>query len=293
MITNAPYNFKILDFGNDINDCIEKWYNYLEDLSQNFYNPLLFKTFINRFIIRNYDRYISTLTTEEFKIRFNDYLLSIYERAKRLENLNKKDLELFFNSYNISENEMQNILESEIENNGKNSNSSWNNNESKNSNTSSNWNSNNVTEYRKNQNGGSDSNITNTINYHSDTPKSKVLESEIKNKKYVTDVNENNNTNIISKNSFIENNGTSDIMNLSVDNSENNNTSNSLNINDTTLKNTTNQNSKNNQKTNTKNYGYNGNTKQLLNDYLSFSLDIINFYLDEAENYGLFLKILY
>lgn len=296
MITNAPFSFKLIDFSEneDINECVEKWYNYLKDCEEDFYNPLLFKNFIERFIIRNYNRFLSTQTTYEFKLLFKDYLMTLKEQANRLNELNKKDLELFFTSYNITENEINNILKSENELIANNENVLTSENKNISESNNRNFGTNNTTTTNDNvKNFTKNTTENNSNNFHSDTPKTMIDVNSLKNNVYVTDFDKNENiittTNDNTLSGKVKNENEIDITN-------NTNTTNTNNINS---KNKTNQNTKNNtnstnnQNSNTKNYGYNGNTKELINNYLSFSLDVFNFYLSKVDEFSLFLKILY
>ena len=263
---NNPYGFRIMDFmkATDTFEDLEKiWFNYLEDCKIYFVDEKIYKEFIERFVEKFYFRFISVQTTTEFKIRFKNFLRSTYEQAKRLQELNKENLNLFYNNYQISESELNNIFK----NNSNNKNRSF----------SNFHNTGFSTQNGKEINSTEPNSFTRTL--ESDTPSQLISPDKIFNDKtYVVKANE-------IKSGGIDRN-TTEFKDYRTDN-ENNGYDKSHSSNDNV------SNGSNNQTNKEKTYGYNGDVKKLIKDYLSISLDVINFYLNEVENYGLFKSILY
>lgn len=287
---NNPYGFRIMDFmkpTDTFEDLENIWFNYLKDCKIYFVDEKIYKEFIERFVEKFYFRFISVQTTTEFKIRFKNFLRSTYEQAKRLQELNNENLKLFYNNYQISENELNNVFESV----------SLNENKSKNESTTSNENisSSNFENLTKSSQHGQQINENKPSTFsrtlESDTPSQLISPDKIFNDRtYVVKATETQNGGVDKSTIEFRDFGTDSTSNT---NDTSHSTTDASNKSETSSSNKGNANNKNNQKSNSKTFGYNGDIKKLINDYISISLDVINFYLNEVENYGLFKSILY
>lgn len=278
MITNQPLGMRIIDFikpTDNYEDLYKIWYDFLETEKSIFVDENLYKEFVKRLIDRYYNRYISTQTLTEFKVRFRNFLNSKKEVATRLYHLKDLELELFFTNYQITRNDLTHILDT----------TNTTNNKSYNNNTTT---TNGLTKHNtSNKHLGTDTltNENEDFNVDSDLPKSAVKKDDLFTSEiYATKSNHNKSSNT-NTNTYNSKNEIEDVTNV-IDNITTNKGDSNY---DTIIKN----NGTNKDINTNKTYGYNGNVTELLNNYLKISLDVINFYLDEVEHYGLFKKILY
>ena len=279
MITNINnYGMKLIDFispYDDYSKVYDVWYNQLKEFAPLFVDKILYKDFIKRFIDRYYNRFIATQTITEFIIRFKNFLNTNKETATRLYHLKDLELELFFTNYQITKNELKGFSSNYSTNNNK----FISNNNNVNSGTAQTLNNTNL-------HTGKNIHTTTIDNFevNSDLPKSAIDRKDLFTKEiYATNSNHNKNK-------------TKNIDEFNETNSNKASTKNrneSSSFNNGSSENTIDGVADNTQDVLNETYGYNGNIQELLNSYINVSLDVINFYLDEVEHFGLFSKILY
>lgn len=278
MIYNQPYGMKFIDFVNPKNNTIEElikvWTNHFNPILEDVLIPQLNKSeFSKRFILKFYNRYIATQTITEFDLRFINFMLGVKEQAERLYNLKNKDLELFFNQYNISKSDVKNKVKSRADNTNINT--------VKGTITNKNNNTTKTTGRHKGTNNSTHTNDSKHV--VADTPADTqnvnnlfTNNNYISNAEHTKNYGKDTNTNITDIKDSTKNNFSGTQKNDQTTDNVNKNINKSKSI----------------QKNNNISYGYNGNIDDLVNAYMNISLDVINFYLEQAENYGLFKKIL-
>lgn len=239
----------------------------------------LWNDFIQAFCDRFYSRNMNFYTTLDFKLKLRDVLRSSKNRAIRVyesELLKINPLSTF--SHTSSRNEKLKGNSKSANNSNSTSENVINVNDVSNSTAKSNNNT---------KNNSVDNGTASSYDLHSDTPSNAVNIDDLFSvaKNFVTDAN-NNKSNSTATNSF-----TSDSASNSNDTNKRESVTNSNNVN-TLINNSTND-FLNENLFNEISYGYNGNTTDLIEKYMSLKTDVIQFYLDEIENACLFSSILY